>query len=157
MENNIPLVEKYRPSTLDGIVLTKNNKNLFNNILEEDIFPNILLYGPPGTGKTSTILAAAKDMYGQGYKNMTLELNASDDRGIDVVRNEIKEFAGTRRLFSSGIKLIVLDEEAMMYLPPLISTPASMWAATCEAISPRLAPSATPNSSQSPGMSEPRS
>ena len=74
----------------------------------------VLLYGPPGTGKTSTILAAAKDMYGAGYKSMTLELNASDDRGIDVVRDQIKEFAGTRRLFSKGIKLIILDEADMM-------------------------------------------
>ncbi len=56
--------------------------------------PHLLFYGPPGTGKTSTILACAKEMYGTtGYKSMVLELNASDDRGIDVVREQIKSFA----------------------------------------------------------------
>jgi replication factor C subunit 3/5 len=70
----------------------------------------------PGTGKTSTIVAAAKRMYKTpaAYKSMTLELNASDARGIDVVRNEIKDFAGTKQLFSHGIKLIVLDEADAM-------------------------------------------
>jgi replication factor C subunit 3/5 len=73
------------------------------------------LYGPPGTGKTSTIVAAAKRMYGASkYNSMTLELNASDARGINVVRNEIKEFAGTKQLFSKGIKLIILDEADAM-------------------------------------------
>ena len=73
--------------------------------------PHLLLYGPPGTGKTSTILAMAKQLYGkQAYRNMTLELNASDDRGIAVVRQEIQEFASTRRIFSSGVKLVILDE-----------------------------------------------
>lgn len=69
-----------------------------------------------GTGKTSTIVAAAKRMYGSSaaYNSMTLELNASDARGIDVVRNEIKEFAGTKQLFSTGIKLIILDEADAM-------------------------------------------
>lgn len=65
-------------------------------------------------GKTSTIMACAKKMYGEHYSSMTLELNASDDRGIDVVRNQIKEFAGTKKLFSSGIKLIILDEADAM-------------------------------------------
>ena len=64
--------------------------------------------------QTSTIVAAAKKMYGSTYSSMTLELNASDSRGIDVVRNEIKEFAGTRQLFSKGIKLIILDEADAM-------------------------------------------
>jgi replication factor C subunit 3/5 len=64
--------------------------------------------------QTSTIVAAAKKMYGPTYHSMTLELNASDSRGIDVVRNEIKEFAGTRQLFSKGIKLIILDEADAM-------------------------------------------
>ena len=109
-----PWVEKYRPNTLDELVAHKEIVGVLRRLIQNDKLPHTLLYGPPGTGKTSTILAAAKDMYGPGYKNMTLELNASDDRGIDVVRNEIKEFAGTRRLFSSGIKLIVLDEADMM-------------------------------------------
>ena len=109
-----PWVEKYRPASLDELVAHKEIVGVLRRLIKNDKLPHTLLYGPPGTGKTSTILAAAKDMYGQGYKNMTLELNASDDRGIDVVRNEIKEFAGTRRLFSSGIKLIVLDEADMM-------------------------------------------
>ena len=72
------------------------------------------IYGPPGTGKTSTIVACAKKMYGDNYQSMVLELNASDDRGIDVVRDQIKEFAGTKKLFSSGVKLVVLDEADAM-------------------------------------------
>ena len=107
-------VEKYRPTSIDDLASQEEVTKTLRGAIAQGQLPHLLMYGPPGTGKTSTILAAAKDMYGQGYKNMTLELNASDDRGIDVVRNEIKEFAGTRRLFSSGIKLIVLDEADMM-------------------------------------------
>jgi hypothetical protein len=59
-------------------------------------------------------MAIAKKMYGEHYSSMTLELNASDDRGIDVVRDQIKEFAGTKKLFSSGVKLIILDEADAM-------------------------------------------
>ncbi len=73
-----------------------------------------MFYGPPGTGKTSTIIAIAREIYGPHYKNMILELNASDDRGIDVVRNQIKNFASTMQLFSRGFKLIVLDEADAM-------------------------------------------
>ncbi|KAG8952185.1 Subunit of heteropentameric Replication factor C (RF-C) [Tulasnella sp. 408] len=74
----------------------------------------MLFYGPPGTGKTSTILAVARRIYGKDYKKFILELNASDDRGIDVVREQIKNFAETRTLFSKGFKLIILDEADMM-------------------------------------------
>lgn len=63
--------------------------------------PHLLLYGPPGTGKTSTILAVARKLYGAQYHNMILELNASDDRGIDVVRQQIQDFASTQS-FSFG-------------------------------------------------------
>lgn len=109
-----PWVEKYRPSTLDDLVAHKEIIGVLRRLIQADKLPHTLLYGPPGTGKTSTILAAARDMYGPQFKAMTLELNASDDRGIDVVRNQIKEFAGTKRLFSKGIKLIILDEADMM-------------------------------------------
>lgn len=89
--------------------------NSITNLIDSDNLPHLLLYGPPGTGKTSTIVAAAKRMYGPSkYSSMTLELNASDARGIDVVRNEIKEFAGTKQLFSKGVKLIILDEADAM-------------------------------------------
>lgn len=74
----------------------------------------MLFYGPPGTGKTSTITALAKEIYGKNYRNMVLELNASDDRGIDVVRNQIKDFASTMQIFSKGFKLIILDEADAM-------------------------------------------
>lgn len=62
------------------------------------------------TGKTSTILAMARQLNGPKYQSMILELNASDDRGIDVVRDQIKDFASSAKLFSSGLKLIVLGE-----------------------------------------------
>ena len=76
----------------------------------------MLFYGPPGTGKTSTIIACARKLYGDNYTSMTLELNGSDDRGINIVRQTIREFANTNKLFRSGIKLVILDEvDSMTY------------------------------------------
>lgn len=113
--SQLPWVEKYRPNRLEDLVAHENIINIITNLIDSDNLPHLLLYGPPGTGKTSTIVAAAKRMYGPTkYKSMTLELNASDQRGINVVRNEIKEFAGTKQLFSKGIKLIILDEADAM-------------------------------------------
>jgi len=123
---DIPWVEKYRPERLEDLVAHEDIIYIITKLIDESNLPHLLLYGPPGTGKTSTIIAAAKRMYGPSYSSMTLELNASDARGIDTVRNEIKEFAGTTQLFfspssssSSGakrasIKLIILDEADAM-------------------------------------------
>ena len=79
-------------------------------LLNEHQLPHLLFYGPPGTGKTSTILALARQLYGKSMGNMVLELNASDDRGISIVRNEIQDFASTRTIFNNQFKLIILDE-----------------------------------------------
>jgi len=114
-DSNLPWVEKYRPQRLEDLVAHEKIINIITTMIDSDNLPHLLLYGPPGTGKTSTIVAAAKRMYGASkYSSMTLELNASDARGINVVRNEIKEFAGTQQLFSKGIKLIILDEADAM-------------------------------------------
>lgn len=67
--------------------------------MDENRLPHLLLYGPPGTGKTSTILAVARQMYGGGMGSMVLELNASDDRGIGIVRQQIQDFVSTRTIF----------------------------------------------------------
>lgn len=67
--------------------------------MKEDRFPHVLFYGPPGTGKTSTILAVARQMYGSSLRSMVLELNASDDRGIGIVREQIVDFASTKTMF----------------------------------------------------------
>lgn len=100
---------------LEDLVAHEKIINIITTMIDSDNLPHLLLYGPPGTGKTSTIVAAAKRMYGASkYSSMTLELNASDARGINVVRNEIKEFAGTQQLFSKGVKLIILDEADAM-------------------------------------------
>jgi replication factor C subunit 3/5 len=102
---------QYRPAALDDLVAHEDIISILKKLIASDQLPHLLLYGPPGTGKTSTIVAMAKAMFGETkYKRMVLELNASDERGIDVVRNQIKDFAGTGQLFSSGTKLIVLDE-----------------------------------------------
>ena len=66
--------------------------------INEGNLPNLLFYGPPGTGKTSTIVAVAKELYKKDFKSMVMELNASDERGINVVREEIKKFADTKAL-----------------------------------------------------------
>ncbi|KAL0953807.1 hypothetical protein HGRIS_004988 [Hohenbuehelia grisea] len=111
---NLPWVEKYRPVTLDDVVSHQDITSTIDNFIQKNRLPHLLFYGPPGTGKTSTILAVARRIYGADYKKQILELNASDDRGIEVVREQIKQFAETRTLFSKGYKLIILDEADMM-------------------------------------------
>ncbi|KAF9042754.1 P-loop containing nucleoside triphosphate hydrolase protein [Hymenopellis radicata] len=113
-DENLPWVEKYRPVTLDDVVSHKDITATIEKFIEKNRLPHLLFYGPPGTGKTSTILAVARRIYGNDYRKQILELNASDERGIDVVREQIKQFAETRTLFSKGYKLIILDEADMM-------------------------------------------
>jgi len=104
------LVEKYRPNTIADVFLEEKNEISINNFIEKKSFPNLLFYGPSGTGKTSTIIAMAKTIYKEKYNLMVLELNASDNRNIQVVRKIIKEFASCKTLFNTGYKLIILDE-----------------------------------------------
>ncbi|TEB33173.1 DNA replication factor [Coprinellus micaceus] len=113
-DDNLPWVEKYRPVTLEDVVSHQDITSTIDRFIEKNRLPHLLFYGPPGTGKTSTILAVARRIYGKDYRKQILELNASDDRGIDVVREQIKQFAETRTLFSKGFKLIILDEADMM-------------------------------------------
>jgi len=108
--DTLPWIERYRPKVLGDLVAQDSIVSTIRNLVDANRLPHLLFYGPPGTGKTSTILCVAREMYGEKIKTMVLELNASDARGIDVVRNEIQSFAGTRKLFSSGTKLIILDE-----------------------------------------------
>jgi len=108
--DSIPWIEKYRPQTLEDVAAHKEIIETIQRLSKEDKLPHLLLYGPPGTGKTSTILALARKIYGSSYQNNILMLNASDDRNIGVVRDQIQNFASTRRIFSTGFKLIILDE-----------------------------------------------
>lgn len=112
---NLPWVEKYRPQTLDDLISHKDILSTIQRFISEDKLPHLLFYGPPGTGKTSTILACAKQLYNnREFNSMVLELNASDDRGIDVVRGPILSFASTRTIFKKGFKLVILDEADAM-------------------------------------------
>nr|CAH7766945.1 unnamed protein product [Callosobruchus chinensis] len=112
---NLPWVEKYRPSKLDELVSHEDIIKTINRFIKEDQLPHLLFYGPPGTGKTSTILACARQLYTPAqFSSMVLELNASDDRGIGIVRGQILTFASTRTIFKSGFKIIILDEADAM-------------------------------------------
>ncbi len=109
-------VEKYRPKNLDDLVAHEEIRATLRKLIAEKTLPHLLFYGPPGTGKTTAILACAREMYGAHFQSLVLELNASDDRGIDVVREQIKTFASTRQIFAqrAEVKLIVLDEADAM-------------------------------------------
>ena len=110
---SIPWVEKYRPTEFDKIVLEPLNKRIMENILLKNHFPNLLLYGPPGTGKTTTIINlvnAYQEKYNQKNKGLMIHLNASDERGIDIIRNQINSFVNSSGLFSKGAKFVILDE-----------------------------------------------
>lgn len=105
-----PWSEKYRPTSLDEVAAHTDIIDTIKKLMNENQLPHMLFYGPPGTGKTSTVLALAKQLYGSSLEAMTLELNASDDRGIDIVRNQVQDFASTRTMMSKTFKLIILDE-----------------------------------------------
>jgi len=113
VNNHIPWVEKYRPSNFNDIVLSDINKTIFENILKDNYFPNLLFFGPPGTGKTTTIINlinAYQEKNNEKKKGLMIHLNASDERGIDIVRNNINNFVNSKNLFNKGTKFIILDE-----------------------------------------------
>tara|TARA_B100001287_G_C22685912_1_gene533589 strand:- start:2312 stop:3298 length:987 start_codon:yes stop_codon:yes gene_type:complete len=110
---NIPWVEKYRPTHFEKIVLDPVNRELFEKIIQKNEFPNLLFYGPPGTGKTTTIINLIQEYqstYGKVNKGNVIHLNASDERGIDIIRNQIYSFVKSKNLFETGFKFVILDE-----------------------------------------------
>lgn len=112
--NSTPWVEKYRPSHFDDIVLDPLNKLMLRNIITTGHFPNLLFYGPPGTGKTTTIINLVNEYQRATMRHTNsgfmIHLNASDERGIDIIRNQINSFVTTQSLFGSGTKFVILDE-----------------------------------------------
>ncbi|KAH6646438.1 P-loop containing nucleoside triphosphate hydrolase protein [Truncatella angustata] len=120
-----PWVEKYRPKTLSDVTAQDHTVNVLQRTLQASNLPHMLFYGPPGTGKTSTILALAKELYGpEMMKARVLELNASDERGISIVREKVKDFARMQlvnappgykdRYPVPPFKIIILDEADSM-------------------------------------------
>lgn len=111
--SSIPWVETYRPSKFDDVVLDPYNKVILKNIIETSYFPNLLFYGPPGTGKTSSVIILINEYHkkhNQRSSELTITLNASNDRGVDIIRNQISQFVNSKTLFSKGMKFVILDE-----------------------------------------------
>ena len=111
--SSIPWTEAYRPTNFDDIVLEPLNKKILKNIIDTGYFPNLLFFGPPGTGKTTTIINlinSYQETHGQKHKGLMIHLNASDERGIDIIRNQINQFVNSKSLFNVGMKFVILDE-----------------------------------------------
>ncbi|OAA49462.1 activator 1 41 kDa subunit [Metarhizium rileyi] len=122
---NQPWVEKYRPKSLDDVTAQDHTVTVLQRTLQASNLPHMLFYGPPGTGKTSTILALAKELFGpEMMKSRVLELNASDERGISIVREKVKNFARmqltnpapgyNKKYPCPPFKIIILDEADSM-------------------------------------------
>lgn len=112
---HLPWIEKYRPMVLKDIVGNQEAVSRLKIIAKDGNLPNLLISGQPGIGKTTSIHCLAHEMLGPNYKDAVLELNASDDRGIEVVRNRIKMFAQKKVTLPEGKhKIIILDEADSM-------------------------------------------
>ncbi|XP_023013053.2 replication factor C subunit RfC4 [Leptinotarsa decemlineata] len=108
---NLPWIEKYRPQTFQEIVGNEDTLTRLSIFSKQGNVPNVIIAGPPGVGKTTTILCLAKILLGPSFKDAVLELNASNDRGIDIVRNKVKMFAQQKVTLPPGRhKIIILDE-----------------------------------------------
>jgi len=114
--DDLPLVEKYRPQRLDDIIGNTNQIIFFKKFIESGNIPNLLLNGEPGGGKTSAVIALAKEYLGDLFADYCMDLNASDERGIDVVRSKIKIFS-QRKSCCNKFKIIILDESDNMTNP----------------------------------------
>ena len=112
-DNNLPWVEKYRPKNINDVLHPPITK-FINDLMTNDFLPHMIFYGVAGTGKTSTIFAIANEYFQGEASKYVLELNASDDRGISIVRSQIKEFCQLQIIKKPGInikyKLVILDE-----------------------------------------------
>jgi len=102
--------EKYRPKEFSDIKGQKEVVKRVKAFVEQQNMPHLLFAGPAGTGKTSLALVAARNLFGESWRNNLLELNASDERGIDIIRNKVKDFARTRAIGDVPFKIIYLDE-----------------------------------------------
>ncbi|MCL4144239.1 UNVERIFIED_CONTAM: hypothetical protein GTU68_045346, partial [Idotea baltica] len=112
---HMPWIEKYRPITFSEIVGNHETVSRLQAFADKGNVPNIIIAGPPGCGKTTTILCLARALLGSSFKEGVMELNASNDRGIDVVRNKIKMFAQQKVTLPKGRhKIIILDEADSM-------------------------------------------
>ena len=110
---DIPWTEKYRPKSFHSIVLNPYNELLFKNMIEQQYIPNMLFFGPPGTGKTTTIINLIQlyqEKKQEINKGLIIHLNASDDRGLDIIRNQIHSFVNSKTFFNTGLKIVILDE-----------------------------------------------
>jgi len=115
MEEELMWAEKYRPKRLDDIIDQDDVIRALKSFAKEKNVPHMLFAGPAGVGKTATAIAFARELYGENWRENTLELNASDERGIDTVRETIKErFARTLPVGDVPFKLIILDESDAM-------------------------------------------
>ncbi|WP_052886328.1 replication factor C small subunit [Thermoproteus uzoniensis] len=102
--------EKYRPRSFEEVVDLEEVKARLKEFVKAGNMPHLLFYGPPGTGKTTMALVLARELYGDAWRENTLELNASDERGINVIRERVKEFARTAPVGKAPFKLVILDE-----------------------------------------------